>query len=267
MQVSGKVLVVTGAGSGMGRTITLELLARGASVAAVDLRPEGLHEVVATAGVGSRLATFTLDVTDREAVAALPEQVIEALGVIDGLVNNAGIIQPFKRVLDLDDETIDRVLEVNLRSQISMVRAFLPHLLDRTEAHVANVASMGAFLPVPGQSIYGASKAGVLLLTQGLYAELLDTSVGVSVVMPGGVATNITENSGVVMADRGGDASESRLPVTTAEDAATRIVDGIERDELYVHVGKDSVAMHALQRIAPKQATKLITKQMASLLD
>ncbi len=266
MKVSGKVMVVTGAGSGMGRAVTLELLGRGASVAAVDLRPEGLEELAATADAGGRLATFTLDVTDRAAVAALPDRVIEALGVIDGIVNNAGIIQPFQKVLDLDDEVIDRVLEVNLRSQITMVRAFLPHLLDRHEAHITNIASMGAFLPVPGQSIYGASKAGVLLLTQGLYAELLGTDVGVSVVMPGGVATNITENSGVEV-PAGADAGDSPLPVTTAEDAATRIVDGIERDELYVHVGKDSVAMHALQRLAPKQATKLITRQMASLLD
>lgn len=265
MKVSGKVFVVTGAGSGMGRTVTLELLRRGSSVAAVDLRPEGLEELAATAGAGDRLATFTLDVTDRGGVADLPMQVIEALGVVDGLVNNAGIIQPFERVLDLDDEVIDRVLEVNLRSQITMVRAFLPHLLDRPEAHIANVASMGAFLPVPGQSIYGASKAGVLLLSQGLYAELLETAVGVSVVMPGGVATNITENSGVA-APGGAETGDSRLPVTTAEDAARRIVDGIERDELYVHVGKDSIAMHVLQRIAPKQATHLITRQMATLL-
>lgn len=119
MKVDGKVLVVTGAGSAMGRTVTLELLRRGASVAAVDLRPEGLEELSATTAAGPRLVTFTLDVTAREAVAALPGRVIDALGVIDGIVNNAGIIQPFRTVLELDDEVIDRVLEVNLRSQIT----------------------------------------------------------------------------------------------------------------------------------------------------
>lgn len=266
MRVQDKVIVVTGGGSGIGRAVVAELLRRGGKVAAVDLRAEALAETVAQADAGDRLATFELDVTDREAVAALPTQVIERFGVIDGLVNNAGIIQPFERVLDLDDATIDRVLEVNLRSQISMVRAFLPHLLDRHEAHVANVASMGAFLPVPGQTIYGASKAGVLLFTQGLYAELLHTSVGVSVVMPGGVATDITANSGVVSPITPEAAESSRIPVTTPEDAARRIVDGIEKDQLYVHVGKDSIAMHLLQRIAPKRATHLITKQMARLL-
>lgn len=266
MQVDGKVMVVTGGGSGIGRALVLELLRRGASVAAVDLRPEALEETASQADAGDRLATFTLDVTDRDAVEALPEQVIDRLSVIDGVVNNAGIIQPFKRVLDLDDDTIDRVLAVNLRAQISMVRAFLPHLLDRHEAHIANVASMGAFLPVPGQVVYGASKAGVMLLTEGLYAELLDTSVGVTLVLPGGVATDITSNSGVDM-PTGTDSEESRLPTTTPEAAARTIVDGIEKDDLYVHVGRDSVAMHVLQRIAPKRATHLITKQMASLLD
>lgn len=266
MRVAGKVVVVTGGGSGIGRALVLELLLRGAKVAAVDLRADALADTAALATAGDRLAIFELDVTDREAVAALPDRVIEELGVVDGLVNNAGIIQPFERVLDLDDDTIDRVLEVNLRSQITMVQAFLPHLLDRREAHIANVASMGAFLPVPGQTVYGASKAGVLLFTQGLYAELLETSVGVSVVMPGGVSTDITANSGVDSPMAPEDAESSRLPVTTPQDAASRIVDGITKDELYVHVGKDSIAMHLLQRVAPKQATHLITRQMAQLL-
>ncbi len=265
MRVNNKVMVVTGAGSGIGRAVALELLAREARVVAVDLRSEGLATLREEAA-STDLFTITLDVTDRDAVRALPARVIDEFGVIDGIVNNAGIIQPFVKVLDLDDEAIDRVLDVNLRSQITMVQAFLPHLLDRREAHITNVSSMGAFLPVPGQVVYGASKAGVLLLTEGLYAELLGTPVGVSVVLPGGVATNITENSGVEV-PAGADAADSPLPVTTPAAAARRIVDGIERNEFHVHVGKDSVAMHALQRLAPKQATKLITRQMASLLD
>lgn len=105
-----------------------------------------------------------------------------------------------------------------------------------------------------------------MVLTEGLYAELLETSVGVTLVLPGGVATDISSNSGVDM-PTGTDPEESRLPITTPEAAARTITDGIEKDDLYVHVGKDSVAMHLLQRIAPKQATHLITRQMASLLD
>jgi short-subunit dehydrogenase len=125
--------------------------------------------------------------------------VIAAHGVVDGLINVAGIIRPFVKLNELDYDVIQRVINVNLYGTIHMVKAFLPHLLERPVAHIANVSSMGGFLPVPGQTIYGASKAAVKLMTEGLYAELLDTNVGVSVVFPGAVATEITSNSGVEM--------------------------------------------------------------------
>jgi NAD(P)-dependent dehydrogenase (short-subunit alcohol dehydrogenase family) len=265
MKVHGKVLVVTGAGSGMGREITLELLRRGARVAAVDLRPEGLEGTAGLARPRERLSTHVLDITDREAVAALPDEVMAAHGVVDGIVNNAGIIQPFITVDELDYATIDRVLAVNLMGTIQMVKAFLPRLKERPQAHIANVSSMGGFLPVPGQVMYGASKAAVKLLTEGLYAELLETPVGVSVIMPGAVATNITENSGVTIA--GMDEAAAGARSTSAPEAARIIVDGIEKDRLHIYVGRDSQMMGAAVRVAPKQATHLIQKQMKGLLE
>ena len=87
---------------------------------------------------------------------------------------------------------IERVLDVNLQGTLNMVTAFLPLLLERPEAHIANVSSMGGFFPFPGQTVYGASKAAVKLLTEGLYAELLDSQVRVSVIMPGAVSTSIS---------------------------------------------------------------------------
>ena len=265
MKVRGKVVVVTGAGSGMGRELTLALLRRGARVAAVDVRPEGLAETAALAAAGERLTTHVVDITDRAACEALPEDVIARHGAVDGLVNNAGIIQPFVTIEDLDDATIARVLDVNLMGTIHMVKAFLPHLRARPEAHIANVSSMGGFLPVPGQVMYGASKAAVKLLTEGLYAELLDTNVGVSVIMPGAVATNITENSGVAapVADA---ATASSYPTTSAPDAARIMVEGIEAGRLHIFVGRDSRLMNAATRIAPRRATHLIQKQMKKLM-
>ena len=265
MKVRGKVVVVTGAGSGMGRELTLALLRRGARVAAVDVRPEGLAETAALAAAGERLTTHVVDITDRAACEALPDEVIARHGAVDGLVNNAGIIQPFVTIEDLDDATIERVLNVNLMGTIHMVKAFLPHLRARPEAHIANVSSMGGFLPVPGQVMYGASKAAVKLLTEGLYAELLDTNVGVSVIMPGAVATNITENSGVAapVADA---ATASSYPTTSAPDAARIMVEGIEAGRLHIFVGRDSRLMNAATRIAPRQATHLIQKQMKKLM-
>ena len=152
----------------MGRELVLQLLRRGARVAAVDRDPAGLDDTAEAAGAArSRLSTHVVDITDRTAVQELPAEVVAVHGVVDGLINNAGIIQPFVPVAELDDATIGRVLDVNLMGTLHMVRAFLPRLVSRPEAHLANVSSMGGFFPFPGQTIYGASKAAVRLLTEG----------------------------------------------------------------------------------------------------
>jgi NAD(P)-dependent dehydrogenase (short-subunit alcohol dehydrogenase family) len=270
MEIAGRTLVVTGGGNGIGQQVVFELLRRGANVAAVDLRAESLEQTVAEAGVGDRLRTYTVDVTDRAAVEALPAQVVADFGAVDGLLNVAGIIQPFVRLVDLEYDAIERVLAVNLWGTIHTVKAFLPLLLERPVAHVVNVSSMGGFLPVPGQTIYGASKAAVKLLSEGLFAELLDTNVGVSVVMPGAVGTDITGNSGVAVPG-GADAAAAEegggFPTTSPQDAASTIVDGIVDDRLHVYVGRDARLMNIAVRTAPKQAARLITRQMAALLD
>ncbi|HKJ55454.1 MAG TPA: SDR family NAD(P)-dependent oxidoreductase [Nitriliruptoraceae bacterium] len=268
MQLAGATVVVTGAGGGIGRELVVQAVARGARVAAVDIRQEALDETAAAVADSDRVATFVVDITDRDAVAALPAAVEAALGPTDVLVNNAGIIQPFIRLAELDDETIDRVIDVNLYGPLNMVRAFLPGLLARPAAHVLNVSSMGGFLPVPGQTIYGAAKAGVKLMTEGLYAELLDTQVGVTVVMPGAVATDITGNSGVdVPGGAGDDEDRPNMPITEPADAAETILDGIEHGKLYVFVGLDARLLNIATRIAPRQATHLIQSQMKRLLD
>ncbi|MFA6575322.1 MAG: SDR family oxidoreductase [Nocardioides sp.] len=263
MQVSNKVWVVTGAGSGMGRELVLQLLGRGARVAAVDRNPDGLAEVSAAASAGVRLSTHVVDITDRAAVRSLPEQVEAAHGVVDGLVNNAGIIQPFVPVTDLDDATIQRVLDVNLMGTLHMVQAFLPRLLSRPEAHIVNVSSMGGFFPFPGQTMYGASKAAVKLLSEGLYAELLDTAVEVTVIFPGAVETSITANSGV---DQPATEGDSKVPMTSADKAARTILKGVEANKLHVYVGADAKLMNLAIKIAPRPAIRFVQKQMSKHL-
>jgi len=263
MKVQDKVWVVTGGGSGIGRHVVLQLLERGSQVAAVDLRAENLEETSRLAAAGRRLSTHVLDITDRRATESLPGDVIHAHGSVDGLLNNAGIIQPFEPVSELTYDAIDRVLNVNLMGTIYMVKSFLPILLARPEAHLANVSSMGGFFPFPGQTIYGASKAAVKLLTEGLYAELLESPVNVSVVMPGAVATEITEHSGVEL---DADPGSSRIPQTSPEKAARIIIDGIERNRLHIFVGMDARLMDVAIKIAPTQATKFVRNRMAGLL-
>ncbi|HJQ75693.1 MAG TPA: SDR family oxidoreductase [Acidimicrobiia bacterium] len=268
MEVRDKVFVVTGGGNGIGRELVLGLVSKGARVSAVDIRQESLDETAALAGAGERVHTSVADVTDREATAALPQKVIAALGAVDGLINNAGIIQPFVKFNDLDFAAIEKVVNVNLYGTVNMCKAFLPYLLERPVAHLANVSSMGGFLPVPGQAVYGATKAAVKLLTEGLYAELLDTGVGVSVIMPGAVGTNITENSGVdIPAGAAQSAEESNIRTTSPAEAARIIIDGIEDDQLHIFVGSDSLMMNVAVRLSPKRSTHLIQKRMKGLLE
>ncbi|QBI19694.1 SDR family oxidoreductase [Egibacter rhizosphaerae] len=266
MQVSGKAIVVVGAGKGIGRHVVFEFLRRGARVAAVDVDQASLDEVTELAAAGDRLATFQVDITDRGAVDALPDRVVDIFDHADGLVNVAGIIQPFVRLAELDDRAIERVVGVNLYGTLHTVRAFLPHLLARPEAHIANVSSMGGFLPVPGQTIYGASKAAVKLMTEGLYAELLETSVGVSTVFPGAVRTDITTNSGVDRPASAASEKASRRMMAEPDDAARTIVDGIEKNRFHVYVGRDARLMNLLNRLAPRRSTHLIQRQMKQLL-
>ena len=264
MNVQDKVFLVTGAGGGIGRALVLDLVSRGAKVAAVDLNKESLLAVKETA---RSISTHAVSITDREAVFQLPEAVVKAHGQIDGIINCAGIIQPFVKVNDLDFEVVERVMNVNFYGMLNVTKAFLPHLLERPEAYVANVSSMGGFLPVPGQSVYGASKAAVKLLTEGLYAELMDTNVHVSVIFPGATKTDITKNSGVKAPSMpSGGGKQQEFPMLSAEVAARIMIDGIEANKPQIFTGRDSKLMNKLYRLNPVYATKLIARQMKSLL-
>ena len=268
MNIKNKTILVTGAGGGIGREIVLGLLDRGAKIVAIDMREESLQEVVKLASdKGKNVSTYELNITDRAAVEVLAKKVIAREDNIDGIINVAGIIQPFVRVNDLDYDAIERVMNVNFFGTLYMVKAFLPHLLERPEAHIVNVSSMGGFLPVPGQSIYGASKAAVKLMTEGLYAELADTNVRVSVVFPGATATNISDNSGVkAPAGAKSNPKAQDFPMLSPRDAAAIIIRGIEKNKLQIFTGKDSKMMNILYRLSPTFATNLIAKQMKSLL-
>ena len=168
-------------------------------------------------------------------------QVASAHGNVDGLVHLAAIIQPFEKVKDLDDAVIERVINVNWWGTLYLDRAFLPVLLERPEGHIVNTSSMGGFIPVPGQTIYGASKAAVKLLTEGLNAECRGTPVHMTVVMPGGMATNMPANSGVsVSVDPARAAEKWRRTSRPLRPLRTQILDGMERNAYRVLIGRDA---------------------------
>ena len=266
MKVQDKVIVVTGGGSGMGRELALLLLRKGAKVAIADINEAGMQETAELAGENkNRLSTHQLNIMDKDAVYALPKAVIETHGSVDGIINNAGIIQPFIHVNDLEYDLIERIFNVNFYGAVYMVKAFLPYLLDRPEAHIANVSSMGGFIPVPGQTMYGASKAAVKLLTEGLYAELKDTNVKVTLIYPGAVNTNITGNSGVETHSNA-DAENSSIKPLDPSEAARIMIEAIEKDKYHVMVGKDASFLNLFYRFFPDRATNFIAKKMKSLL-
>jgi len=268
VQIDDKVFVVTGGGNGIGRQVVLALLARGALVAAADLSREALDETaqLASESCADRLSTHVLDLTDRVAVEALPDAVREAHGRVDGLVNVAGIIQPFVRFADLDYAQMEKVLSVNLWGVIHTCKVFVPHLLARRDACIVNVSSMGALAPVPGQTIYGASKAAVKLLTEGLYAELRDTTIAVTVVLPGAVDTGIAAHSGVSVPGMDEARADLAATTTSAPEAARQIVAAIERGSYRVVIGKDARGLDRRSRLSPQRATDLMARKMASLL-
>lgn len=266
MRIEGRVFVVTGAGNGIGREVTLHLLRKGARVAGVDLSEAGLAETARLAAAGRHFSAHALSVADRQAVAALPEQVLAAHGQVDGLVNVAGIIQRFVHVEELSIEEIEKVMAVNFWGTLYACQAFLPHLKKRPRASIVNISSMGGLVPVPGQGAYGASKAAVKLLTETLFAELQGTSVAVTVVFPGGVGTDITVNSGVEMPG-GGRPLEGKAPkMTKVEDAAAAIVEAIEKGTFRLLIGADVTMIDKIARVAPKRAILLIAEQMKKLL-
>lgn len=263
MKLTGKNIVLTGAGSGIGQQLALGLLREGAFVLGLDLNESGLSETKTLAGdMSDRFKSYLINITNKEQIDKFTNELNESDIAIDGLINNAGIIQPFKKVESLNWEEIERVMDVNFYGLLYLTKAILPELRKRKESLLVNVSSMGGFLPVPGQAVYGASKAAVKLLTEALYAELKDTGVKVSVVFPGAIQTNISVNSGVEIDTEG----QGEYKVTSAEDAASTIINGVKKERFRILIGRDAKMMDFMYRLTPRKATELIAKQMKGLL-
>lgn len=264
MQINSKVIVVTGAANGLGRELTLNLLKRGATVAAVDVNQENLLETEKLAGsLKNNLSLHVLDITQKEEVEKLGDKLYSAYGRVEGVINNAGIIQPFLSVTDLDFEKINKVMNVNFFGTLYFTKTFLPLLLKNNEAFITNVSSMGGVFPFPGQTIYGASKAAIKLLTEGLYAELMGTSVRATVVILGAMATEIAKNSQVEMSEKM-KKMQGSVKALSPQKAAELIIGAIEREKRLITVGSDAKLLTTLYKIAPGISVKFIAKYFGS---
>lgn len=261
MELNNKVVVVTGGGNGVGRELVLALLNKGAKVAALDVNVEGLNTTFALSGKNKSMSIHQTDISSEENVIQVVDEVKAYHGCVDVVINNAGIIQPFIPVSEIDMDIVQKVMQVNFYGTLYMVKAFLPELKARPKAHLVNISSMGGFFPFPGQSIYGASKAAVKLLTEALYAELSDTSIRVTSVIPGGIATNILNNSNITAGSNKLSAKETNL-LLTPKKAADLIIAGIEKDKFRIFIGKDANLLNIMYKFSPRFAIRLLGKYM-----
>ncbi|HWT91583.1 MAG TPA: SDR family NAD(P)-dependent oxidoreductase [Solirubrobacteraceae bacterium] len=269
--VRGKVAAVTGAGSGIGRAIALELAARGArGLALSDVNEAGLEETrkaVASRG-GAEVELTKLDVSDREAVEAYAAATAERFGAVHQIYNNAGIA--FSRtILESEYADYERVFGVNLWGVIHGTKAFLPHVIASGDGHVINISSLNGFFAQGEMSHYVSTKFAVRGFTETLRIEMLQAGhrVGVTVVHPGGIKTNIA-NSALESAkalglpttekdERRRQTYNEKLLKMPADQAAKIIVDGVEKDRPRVLVGNDAKAVDKLVRLASSSYPKL----------
>jgi NAD(P)-dependent dehydrogenase (short-subunit alcohol dehydrogenase family) len=255
MKYNGKTAVVTGAASGIGRALVLDLASRGANVAASDIDKKGLAETVDTAArSGSRIVAYELDVADRGAVLQHAEEVHAAFGTVNLVVNNAGVALG-ATVEEMTWEDYDWLMGINLGGVINGTKAFLPYLIESGDGALVNVSSVFGFVGVPTQSAYNAAKFAVRGFTEALRQEVIIARQPITVhcVHPGGIDTNIARNarmSDTLSGDPDRQARDfSRIARTSPERAAKTILRGVDRNSARILIGADAYVFDAIPRV------------------
>jgi NADP-dependent 3-hydroxy acid dehydrogenase YdfG len=250
-----KVVVITGAGAGIGRALALKAASLGARLALSDLAADGLAETGAliTARHGGTPRIDELDVRDRAAMAAYATSVAAQFGVVNVIINNAGV-GFFGFFEEMTYEQFEWVMDVNFWGVVRGTKEFLPHLIASGDGHVVNVSSINGLLGVPGQAQYSASKFAVRGFTEALRQEMIVNGhkVALTSVHPGAVKTDIARNAGLAgPRDQGTHAEffDKHIARTSAEKAAKDIIDGVLKNRARVLVGRDARALDALTRI------------------
>ena len=248
-----KVAVITGAGSGIGRALALDLAGRGARLALSDVNADGVAATAASClAAGAKAEHQVLDVSDREAFGAYAAQVVDAQGRVDLVVNNAGVTMTGP-VLALELAEIEWIMSINFWGVMHGTKAFLPHMVNARSGHIVNISSIFGMIAVPGQAAYNASKFAVRGFTEALRQEMRNarTNVSVSCVHPGGIKTNIARGGRFAAGVDGTATSDlfDRIARTTPEVAAATILRGVEKDRARIFVGPDAFAIDGMQRV------------------
>ena len=257
LDLKGKVAVITGAAGGIGRAIAISLANRGCHLALADVDEAGLDDTARLIGNLVNITLHRLDVADKAAIAAFPQQVIESHGHVDIVVNNAGVslTGTFEQTAE---EDFDWLMSINFDGVVRLTRAFLPHLKARPEAQLVNLSSLFGLIAPPGQTAYSASKFAVRGFSEALRKELAaqKSTLGVTVVHPGGVKTGIAIHARVSAAIN--PAKRERIQQRSArvlkmppERAGEIIVKAIARRRPRVLVGSDAKLLSMIERLMP----------------
>ena len=270
LALRGGVAVITGAASGIGAALAVELARRGMHLALVDLNAAGLETTATQArAAGVTVSTHAMDIADHAAVAALPAAVLARHGRVTVLVNNAGVALG-GRFEQVSAEDFDWLMAINFGGTVRLTRAFLPVLAREPTAQLVNVSSIFGIIAPPGQTAYAASKFAVRGFSESLRHELQmgGSPVGVTLVHPGGVRTAISRNARLA---KGLDAAEvtreqaswRSLLVLDPAKAADIIATGIERRTPRVLVGSDARGAALIQRLFPVTYWKHVARDLA----
>jgi NADP-dependent 3-hydroxy acid dehydrogenase YdfG len=267
---AGKVAVVTGAGSGIGQALAVELARSGASVAISDVDTEGLAVTEERLkAIGAPVKADRLDVTEREAFELYADAVKGHFGKVNQIYNNAGIA--FAGDIEVSGfKDIEKVMDVDFWGVVNGTKVFLPHLIESGDGHVINVSSVFGLFSVPGQAAYNAAKFAVRGFTEALRQEmeLAKHPVKVTTVHPGGIKTNIVRNMTAVDRvdkDELSKTFDKKLTNTTPEKAARIILDGVRKNRARVLVGPDAKALDLIVRVTGSGYQRLFSTVMSRI--
>lgn len=260
-----RVVVVTGAGSGMGREIAIQLSKTGASLALNDWNEKALEETTTLLGLDSkRLFTKAFDVGKREEVYNFAVDVVNHFGHVDVVINNAGIALVPKTIDRTSYEDFEKVVNVNMWGMIYGTKAFLPYLKERPSGAIANVSSVFGMMGYPSQGPYVTTKFAIRGFTETLRIELVNTNITVSSIHPGGIKTNIVRNIDQIDQEQKDEMAKGfeEVAPTTANEAATIILKGIAQKKARILIGKDARSIDRFTRIFPSTYEKYILKRI-----
>ncbi|WP_375484089.1 SDR family NAD(P)-dependent oxidoreductase [uncultured Mycobacterium sp.] len=268
---AGKVAVVTGAGSGIGQALAIELARSGAKVAISDVDTEGLAQTEERlAATGAQVKADRLDVTEREAFLAYADQVNEHFGKVNQIYNNAGIA--FSGDVEVSQfKDIERVMDVDFWGVVHGTKAFLPYLIASGDGHVINVSSVFGLFSVPGQAAYNSAKFAVRGFTEALRQEMVLAGhpVKVTTVHPGGIKTAIARNAGAAEGldrEKLAEVFDKRLANTSPQRAARIILEAVRKNKARVLVGPDAKMLDVLVRLTGSGYQRLFTPVLSRML-